>query len=168
MRQADILRACLDREVRCLKKWKRHLLPSGEKSSLLSLQQSPCLKKLVRTMKETKDWVSQGHSPGTPDTTGQKPALDVRRFFPIDCKNTCQVTCTLCHSTVRQGKIKGQSKTSGLVCPLVNKNGLGRERRPLAASPGRRGRGGGEAEGPTCKGHQPCPRGSPIIRTLPT
>lgn len=31
VRQADILIACLDREVRCLKKWKkRHLLPSGE------------------------------------------------------------------------------------------------------------------------------------------
>lgn len=36
VRQADILIACLDREVRCFKKWKkRHLLPSGEVVHLL-------------------------------------------------------------------------------------------------------------------------------------
>ncbi|KAM7121243.1 leucine-rich repeat-containing protein 61 isoform 1-T2 [Molossus nigricans] len=118
--QADILIARLDREVRRLKKWKkRHLLPGvGEEKSLLSLQKPPCLKKLARTIEETEGWASQGRSPSPQDAIGQKPAPGVRRYFTIDCKNTCHVTCTLCHTGNRQGKIKGQAKTSDLVCPL--------------------------------------------------
>lgn len=139
-KQTDILIAHLDRQVRRLKKWKkRHLLPGvGEEKSLPSLQKLPCLKKLVRTIKETNGWASQGHCPGPQATTGQKPSLDRRRFFPVDCKSTCHATCILCHADIRQGKSKGQSKTSGLLCPLVSKNGLERERRPIAASPGRK------------------------------
>ncbi|XP_004430845.1 PREDICTED: ZBED6 C-terminal-like protein isoform X1 [Ceratotherium simum simum] len=148
-RRADILIACLAREVRRLKKWKkRHLLPGvGEKSPLLSLQKPPCLKKLVRTIKaETKGWASPRCSPGPLDTTGQKPTLDVRRFFTVDCKNICHITCTLCHASIRQGRIKGQSQTSGLVCHLVSKHGLERERRPAAASPGEKQAGVGEKQ----------------------
>lgn len=142
VREADILIAHLHREVRLLKKWKkRHLLPGvGEKSPLLGLQKPPCLKKLMRTLKaETKGWASPGHSPGPRDTTGQKPAFDVRRFFTINCKNICHVTCTLCHASIRQGKIKGKSQTSRLVRHLENKHGLERKRRPTSASPGEKG-----------------------------
>ncbi|XP_070121288.1 leucine-rich repeat-containing protein 61 isoform X3 [Equus przewalskii] len=117
-RQADILIALLAREVRRLKKWKkRRLLPGvGEKAPLLSLQKPLCLKKLVRTIKaETKGWASPRYSQSPLDSTGQKPTLDVRRFFTVDCKNICRVTCTLCHTSIRQGRNKGQSQTSGLV-----------------------------------------------------
>ncbi|XP_054420051.1 zinc finger BED domain-containing protein 6-like [Pteronotus mesoamericanus] len=153
-RQADILIACLDREVRRLKKWKKRcLLPHvGEKSSLLSSQKPPSLKKLVRTIKETEGWASRGRSPGPQDTTGQKPALDVRRFFTTDCKNMCHVTCSLCHTCI--------------------KHGLERERRPVVAIPGREGAGAVEKqkglpagasslvqEGISSSGH--CPGGSP-------
>lgn len=122
-RQADILIARLDREMRRLKKWKkRHLLPRvGEKSSLLSSQKPPCLKKLVRTIKETKGWASRGRSPGPQDATGQKLTLDVRQFFTTDSENMCHVTCTLCHTSI--------------------KHGLERERRPVTASSGREGAG---------------------------
>lgn len=146
--QVDILIACLDREVRRLKKWKkRHLLPGvGEKSSLLSRQKLPCLKKLVRIIKDTKGWASRGRSSGPRDTTGQKPPLNLRRVFTVDCKNICHATCTLCHTSIGQGKIKGQSQTSGLVCPLQSKHGLERERRPDAACPGTEGTGTAEKQ----------------------
>ncbi|XP_070371710.1 zinc finger BED domain-containing protein 6 isoform X1 [Equus asinus] len=146
-RQADILIALLAREVRRLKKWKkRRLLPGvGEKAPLLSLQKPLCLKKLVRTIKaETKGWASPRYSQSPLDSTGQKPTLDVRRFFTVDCKNICRVTCTLCHTSIRQGRNKGQSQTSGLVRHLVSKHGLERERRPTAASPGGKQAGVGE------------------------
>lgn len=118
-RQADVLIGCLDREVRSLKKWKkRHSLPCvGEKSSLLSSQKPPGLKKRVRTVKGTKGWASRGCSPGLQEATGQKLTLDVRQFFTTDHENMCHVTCTLCHTSV--------------------KHGLGRERRPVTASSGR-------------------------------
>ncbi|KAM5205649.1 leucine-rich repeat-containing protein 61 isoform 1-T3 [Hipposideros larvatus] len=147
-RQADILIALLHREVRRLKKWKkRHLLPGvGEKSPLLSLQKPPCLKKMIRTITaETRGWASPEHSSRPRDPTGQKPTLDVRRFFTIDCKNICHVTCTLCHASIRQGKVKGKSETSRLVRHLESKHGLERERRPTSASLGGKG-GGGEEE----------------------
>lgn len=141
VRQADVLIARLDREVRRLKKWKkRHLLPGvREEKSLPSLQKPRCLKNLVSTVEETEGWASQGRSPSPQDAMGQKPAPAVRRFFTVDCKNTCHVTCTLCHAGNRRGKIKGQSKTSDLICPLVSNHGLERERRPTAAGPGRKG-----------------------------
>lgn len=142
-RQADILIARLDREVRRLKKWKkRHLLPGVGKSPLLSLQKPPGLKKLIRTIKaETKGWASPGRPLGSWDTVDQKPTLDVRRFFTVDCKNICRVTCTLCHTSIRQGRIKGQSQSSGLVRHLASKHGLERGSKPTAASPeGKRGR----------------------------
>ncbi|XP_006920707.1 ZBED6 C-terminal-like protein [Pteropus alecto] len=144
-RQADILIARLDREVRRLKKWKkRHLLPGVGTSPLRSLQKPPGLKKLIRTIKaETKGWASPGRPLGSWDTVDQKPTLDVRRFFTVDCKNVCRVTCTLCHTSIKQGKIKGQSPSSGLVHHLVSKHGLERERKPTAASPGEK-RGGVE------------------------
>lgn len=143
-KQTDLLIAHLAREVRRLKKWKkRHLLAAiGDKSLLGSLQKPPCLKKLVRTLKaETKGWASPGQPPSPPDTTGHKGAADLRRFFTIDCKNACRVTCTLCHASIRQGKFKGHFRTSGLVCHLVSKHGLERKRRQTAASP-RETRGG--------------------------
>lgn len=144
-RHADILIARLDREVRRLKKWrKRHLLPGVGRSPLLSCQKPPGLKKLIRTIKaETRGWASPGRPLGSWDAADQKPVLDVRRFFTVDCKNVCRVTCTLCHTSIRQGTIKGQSQSSGLVRHLVSKHGLERERKPTAASPGEK-RGGVE------------------------
>uniref|UniRef100_A0A8P0STY7 Zinc finger BED-type containing 10, pseudo n=2 Tax=Canis lupus familiaris TaxID=9615 RepID=A0A8P0STY7_CANLF len=130
VKQADILIAHLASEVRCLKKWKRHLLaPVGETSSLVSLQKPPCLKKLIRTPR---------HSPGSLEIS-HKPLSDIRRFFTFDCKNVCNVTCILCHASIRQGKFKGHLQTSGLVHHLVSKHGLERERRPAVASPGEKG-----------------------------
>ncbi|XP_053527826.1 leucine-rich repeat-containing protein 61 isoform X1 [Artibeus jamaicensis] len=152
MRQADILIACLDREMQRLKRWKkRHLLPRvGKKSSLLSSQKPPGVKKLVRTIKETEGWASRGCSPGAQDTRAQKLTLDVRRFFTTGCENMCHVTCTLCHTSV--------------------KHGLARERRPVTASSGRAGAVGTHKrmptgapslvqEGVSSSGH--CPSGSP-------
>lgn len=134
-RQADILIARLHREVRRLEKWKRRcLLPGvGEKSPPPSFQKPPCLKKLIRAIKaETKGWASPGHSRGLRDAAGQKSPLDVRRFFTIDCKNACYVTCALCHASIRQGG----SQTSRLVRHLESRHGLERDRRPTSASPG--------------------------------
>ncbi|XP_040327567.1 zinc finger BED domain-containing protein 6 [Herpailurus yagouaroundi] len=137
-RRADLLIAHLARELRRLKKWKkRHLLAAvGDKP--------PCLKKLVRTLKaETKGWAFPGHSPGPADTAGHKAVSDIGRFFTIDCKDVCHVTCTLCHASIRLGKFKGHFQTSGLVRHLVSKHGLERDRRPAAASPGEK-KGGAE------------------------
>lgn len=125
--QAEVLIARLAREVRRLKKWKkRQLLPGlGEKLPLLSLQKPLCMK----------------HSLGPLDITGQKPTVDVRQFFTFNCKNICHVTCSLCHTSIRQSKVKGQSQTSGLLRHLVSKHGLERERQPTAARPGEKGAG---------------------------
>lgn len=138
-RRADVLIALLHREVRRLKKWKkRRLLPGvGEKSPLLSFQKPPCLKKLIRTIKsETKGWAFPGRSPGLCDTRGQKPMLDVRRFFTNDCKNMSRATCTLCRASIRQSRVKGRSQTSCLVRHLESKHGMQMDRRPSSASPG--------------------------------
>ncbi|XP_029777522.1 ZBED6 C-terminal-like protein isoform X2 [Suricata suricatta] len=155
-KHADLLIAHLAREVRRLKKWKkRHLLTAvGDKSPLGSLQKPPGLKKLVRTLKaETKGWACPGQPPGPPDPTVHKASSDLRRFFTIDCKNVCRVTCTLCHAIIRQGTFKGHFQTSGLVCHLVSKHGLEGERRPTAASPGEKegGARGKKHKGPPAR-----------------
>ncbi|EPY88846.1 zinc finger, BED domain containing 4-like protein [Camelus ferus] len=145
VRQTDVLIARLAREVRHLKKWKkRHLLPGvGEQPPLLSLQRPLCPKKLVSTAGvEAKGW-APGPPPGPLDTMGQKPTPDLRRFFTVNYRNICRVTCTLCHASIRQGKVKGQSQPSGLVRHLASKHGLDVGRKPTAAGPGRE-RGGAE------------------------
>ncbi|XP_028381528.1 ZBED6 C-terminal-like protein [Phyllostomus discolor] len=114
-RQADVLIASLDREMRRPKKWKkRHSLPrGGEKSSLLSSQKPPGLKKRVRTVKETKGWASRGCCLGPQDTTGQMLTLDVRQFFTTDRENMCHVFCTLCHTSIRHGLGREGPVTAG-------------------------------------------------------
>lgn len=139
---ADGLTAWLAREAgqRPKKGKKKHLLP-GVREKLEpqpSLQETPCLKKLVRAKKtEIQGLNSPRHSLGLLQATGLKPTSDVRQFFTIDLKNSCRVVCTLCHASVKQGKTEGRSQASGLVRHLASKHGLEWERRRSASSPGR-------------------------------
>ncbi|XP_037691783.1 ZBED6 C-terminal-like protein [Choloepus didactylus] len=147
-RQADILIAHVARELRRLKKCKKkHLLPGmGKKlGPQLSQQKPPCLKKLIKSVKpKTKGLDSQWPTPGPLDTTGQKPTSDIRQFFAIDYKNACHVTCTLCHASIRWGKIKERLQTSELVCHLASKHRLEWEKRQTTASQGKKVRGAEE------------------------
>ncbi|XP_047416854.1 leucine-rich repeat-containing protein 61 isoform X1 [Sciurus carolinensis] len=133
--QADVLTTHLATEVQHPKKWKKkHLLP-GVREKLgpqLSLQETPCLKKLVRAMKTEM----QSLNPA-PRATGLKPGSDIRQFFTMDFKNTCQVICTLCHASVRQGKTEGRSRASGLIRHLASEHGLEWDRRLATSSAGK-------------------------------
>uniref|UniRef100_A0A8C3X4V5 HAT C-terminal dimerisation domain-containing protein n=1 Tax=Catagonus wagneri TaxID=51154 RepID=A0A8C3X4V5_9CETA len=134
---ADVLIAHLAREVRHLKKWKkRHLHPGGgERLPKPSLQKLLCGKKLARAVLTQAEGSAAGPNPGTLDTPGQRPT-PTRRLSTTNCRNICPVSCTLCHSSIKQGKVKGQSQPSGLACHLANKQGLEVGREPTAAGPG--------------------------------
>nr|XP_020029014.1 ZBED6 C-terminal-like protein [Castor canadensis] len=146
-READILMAHLARDGRHLKKWKKkHLLPGMREKvgSQQSLQEPPCLRKLVRDIKaETQDLDSVPHSLGPLHTAGPKPILDIRQFFTVDLKNTCRIICALCHTGVKRSRTMGWSRVSGLVRHLASKHGLEWERRPAVGSPSE---GAGEVE----------------------
>lgn len=76
-RPADILIADLAGEARHLKTWKRRLLPGEDRAG--RGQGLGC-----RAL------------PGPPGHPGSETMPDVRRFFTINCRNVCRVTCTLC------------------------------------------------------------------------
>uniref|UniRef100_A0A8D1NEQ3 Leucine rich repeat containing 61 n=1 Tax=Sus scrofa TaxID=9823 RepID=A0A8D1NEQ3_PIG len=133
-RPADILIAHLAREVHHLKKWKkRHLLPGGgEELPQPSLQKPLCMRAMQA---EAEGWAPRP-SPGALDALDQRPTPDTRHLSTTNCRNVCPVPCTLCHSSIKQGKVKGQPQPSGLVCHLAKKHGLEVGRETTEAGPG--------------------------------
>lgn len=137
-RPADILIADLAGEARHLKTRKKRCLLPGE------------------------DRAGRGQGlgswalPGPPGHPGSETVPDVRRFFTINCRNVCRVTCTLPPS-IRQGRIKGRSQPSALVCHLAAKRGQEVGRKPAAAGPG------GERGGVPEKKQKDLPTGAPAV-----
>ncbi|KAG3277249.1 ZBED6 C-terminal like [Ictidomys tridecemlineatus] len=123
------------------KKGKKKRSHSAVKKKLgpqLNLQETPCLKKLVKAKKtENQGLNSSPHSAGLLRATGLTAVSDIRQFFTIDLKNSCRVLCTLCHVSVRLCKTEGQSQASGLVHHLASQHGLEWERGLATSSPGK-------------------------------
>ena len=134
------------------------MLPGeGEQPPPLSLQKPLCLKKLVRTAQaEAKGW-APGHSPGPPDTLGQRPVPDVRHCFTISCRNVCRVLCTLCHRASDGAKSRGgPSVQLWSVTRQLSTGGRwgGSQLQPAL---GRSGEGGPK------RSRRTCPRGPPAV-----
>ncbi|KAL0618459.1 ZBED6 C-terminal-like protein [Plecturocebus cupreus] len=140
VKQVDILTACLAREARHLQKWKKkHLLPGVREKSgpQPSLRKSPWSEKLARAVKaEPKGLGPSQRFAGSLHAAESQALQDMGQFFTIDCKNMGRAICTLCHTSVRQGKTKRRSQTLGLIRHLASKHGLEWARRATPASQG--------------------------------